>query len=313
MSNPSQADIAATRMRFLTLSRRVGQPTGLDYSLPFPEPVHLTAALDQLTELKACIDSFRPFDAAQMRNLRENWDIEYTWASNRIEGNTLSLLETRMVIHDGMTIAGKRLIEHLEAINHHEAIAEIRDMATSNDPMMERDIEALHGLVLHGIDREDAGRYRTVQVGIRGTSIVFPHPIKVPELMAEYFAFYDAVGTRMHPVALAAAMHQKLVDIHPFVDGNGRTSRLVMNLLLLKAGYPITIIPADEPTRRAYFDALNAAREGLDGDMFTRFVIANVKYWCIRTLDMMANNIGDDAADKGAPFFAKIAPYLPST
>ena len=277
----------------------------------FPATSDLAILYAQLDDLNRCLDSFRPYNPAQAKNLREVFDTEYTYASNRIEGNSLSLRETALVIHEGLTIGGKTLTDHLEAINHHEAIALVREMAAASSPFTERELKDIHALILHGIDRENAGRYRAVQVGIRGTRIVFPAPLQVPQLMDEYFQDYLVQKDQLHPVALAAMMHERLVNIHPFVDGNGRTSRLVMNLLLLRAGYPITIIQPDEPSRQTYFDALNLARDGNDPAAFERFIAENVKHWCIAYLKMLSPNGGESERAKGLAFFKRIEPHLP--
>jgi len=191
-------------------------------------------------------------------------DIEYTYESNRIEGNTLTLRETSLVIDKGLTVGGKSMREHLEAINHYEAVLLLRELVQARTTLSESLVKQLHGLILRGIDRENAGRYRSLPVLIAGSRHVPPQPWQVPILMEECFRFYEEQRAQLHPVELAAEMHERIVTIHPFIDGNGRTSRLVMNLILLQHGYPIANIPGDTESRLAYYGALETAN--LDGN-----------------------------------------------
>ena len=200
--------------------------------------------------------------------------------------------------------------QHLEAINHKEAIELIRELVTNQEPLTERNIQLIHSLILQGIDRENAGVYRNVVVGISGTNIVFPQPYIVPKMMEELMLFYDENKDKLHPVQLAAQMHSKLVNIHPFIDGNGRTCRLVMNLILLQHGYPITIFSPEEEDRSRYFDALNKARDESTEIPFEHFVAENVKHWIIEYLQLLAPNMGQEDESKGYYFFKKIEPYL---
>ena len=172
------------------------------------------------------LDSFRPFDPTQLEKLLEAFDIEYTYNSNRIEGNTLTLMETHLVINEGITIAGKPLREHLEATNHQEAIDFIRDLAARAEDVAPNNLKQIHALVLHAIDRPAAGVYRSVPLSIRGSRHVPPQPYMVEKLMEDLFIFYHANKTTMHPDELAAQFHEKLVTVHPFKYGNGRSARL---------------------------------------------------------------------------------------
>ena len=276
----------------------------------YPETDDIDALYDQLSDLKRCLDSFRPFNTSQMLNLQEVFDTEYTYASNRIEGNTLTLQETSFVINEGLTVRNKSMKEHLEAINHHEAIGFVRDVVTNQEPLNERNIKLIHSLILQGIDRQNAGVYRGVVVGISGTDIIFPEPYIVPKMMEDLLFFYEENKDQLHPVQLAAQMHSKLVNIHPFIDGNGRTCRLVMNLILLQNGYPLTIFSPEEEDRTVYFDALNQARKQKDEVPFEQFVAKNVKRWAIEYLSLLAPNGGETEKDKGYYFFKKIQPHI---
>lgn len=274
---------------------------------PVEDPEQLYA---QLTDLKQCLDSLRPFNVGQMQNLQEVFDTKYTYASNRIEGNTLTLRETSFVINEGLTIRNKSMKEHLEAINHKEAIQFIREIIAAKEPLSERNIKLIHALILQGIDRQNAGAYRNVAVGIRGTDIVFPEFYLVPDMMTDLLKFYTENETICHPVKLAAQMHSRLVNIHPFIDGNGRICRLVMNLILLQNGYPITIFSPEEADRSRYFDALNQARDINNEAPFERFVAENVKQWAFTYLELLGPNGGEEDKHKGFYFFKKLAPYL---
>ena len=278
----------------------------------FAIPPDLQGLYGQLAELKGFLDDFRPFDVYQIEKLHEAFDTEYTYHSNKIEGNTLTLRETDLVINKGITIGGKTVREHLEAVNHAEAVKLIRELAGRDADISERTVLDLHALVMLGIDRAFAGRYREEPVRIVGSQHVPPNYLKVPALMAELYAFYDASKVAMHPVQLAAEMHEKLVTIHPFRDGNGRTARLLMNLILLRNGYPVTVISGDRPERQRYYDVLEAAQitQPADNTAFQRFVAETVRGWLIRYLEMVTVNGGDRNTGKGAVFLKAIEPYL---
>ena len=241
--------------------------------------VDLATTLSEIDTLKARMDALRPLDNA---SIAEALAIEYTYESNRIEGNTLTLRETDLVIHKGLTVAGKSMREHLEAINHYEAVLMLRDLVQQAAPLTEILVKQLHALVLRSIDRDNAGKYRSVPVSISGSRHIPPQPWQVPKLMEECFEFYSNNNSTMHPVLLAAEMHERVVTIHPFIDGTGRTSRLVMNLILLQHGYPIANIPGDTDSRLAYYSALEQANAG-DKMSFHRlianYVLVSARHW----------------------------------
>lgn len=216
-------------------------------------PKELKALIKDLDLAKKKLDKQRKFDSYRIAQALE---LEYTFESNRIEGNTLTLKETDLVINEGLTISGKSMREHLEAINHKDAIAYVKHLIESKTEFNERELLTIHNLILRGIDATNAGKYRTVQVMIKGSAHMPPAPFLVAKQMADYFIWYEQHKTNMHPVLLAAEMHERLVTIHPFIDGNGRTSRLVMNLLLIKHGYVIANIKGDAASRMNYYNAL---------------------------------------------------------
>lgn len=232
--------------------------------------------LHEIDNLKKQLDAKRPLPWAQLKKLNEYYKIAYTYESNKIEGNTLTLQETALVIEKGITISGKSVQEHLEAINHAEAVELLLELAQNKTEITESLIKQLHAIILRGIDRENAGRYRKVNVRISGSKHIPPEPYLLPKLMEDYIIFYEEAKSRLHPVVLAAEMHQRLVDIHPFIDGNGRISRLIMNLILLKAGYPITNISGDRNNRLEYYKALESSSVEFNKHAFYAFIANNV-------------------------------------
>ncbi len=238
---------------------------------------NLQSILDEIDSLKSKLDKFRQFDSFRIAQALE---LEYTFESNRIEGNTLTLRETDLVINEGLTISGKSMREHLEAINHVEAISYIKQLMERNFPFNERELLSVHNLILRGIIPEDAGRYRRVQVMIKGSSHMPPQPFIVPKQMEDYFIWFEENKGKLHPVVLAAEMHERLVTIHPFIDGNGRTSRLVMNLILLQNGYVIANIKGDYESRMKYYQSLETAQTSGNKEDFLLFV-AQIEKECL--------------------------------
>ncbi len=227
-----------------------------------------------IDRLKAALDQHRPLDPAIVRNLREDLIVRWTYHSNAIEGNTLTLQETKVAL-EGITIGGKSIREHLEAVNHKNAILLLEDLVQKNELLTEWTIKSLHQLILKGIDDDNAGRYRSVNVRISGAEHLPPEHFRVPELMEQFIAWYQTDAMALHPVERAARVHSDFVKIHPFVDGNGRTSRLLMNLELMKAGYPPAVLPVD--VRLAYYMALDADHVHDEKDRFVSMVAEIVK------------------------------------
>jgi Fic family protein len=215
--------------------------------------MHVFPVIDRL---KATLDQHRPLDPAIVRNLREDLIVRWTYHSNAIEGNTLTLQETKVAM-EGIAIGGKTIREHLEVVNHKNAILLLEDLVRKNEPLTEWTIKSLHQLILKGIDDGNAGRYRTVNVRIAGAEHLPPDQVLVPELMERFISWYRDEAMALHPVERAARVHSEFVKIHPFVDGNGRTGRLLMNLELMKAGYPAAVLPVD--VRLAYYTFLEEA------------------------------------------------------
>jgi Fic family protein/DNA-binding XRE family transcriptional regulator len=245
----------------------------------------LEKILKEIDVLKLKLDSYKQFDSFKIKQALE---LEYTFESNRIEGNTMTLQETDMVINEGLTISGKSMREHLETINHQEAIGFIKDLMQKNNTLNERDLLSIHNLILRGIIPEDAGRYRKVQVMIKGSSHMPPQSSMVAKEMEDYFIWYEINKNKLHPVILAAEMHERLVTIHPFIDGNGRTSRLIMNLILMQKGYLIANIKGDYENRMQYYQSLETAQTKKNKEDFLLFVAKTEKENLERYISIIA-------------------------
>lgn len=231
----------------------------------------------ELDRLKAKWDAKRPLNQLQLSKMKEYFHTAYTFESNRIEGNTLTLQETHLVVNEGITIGGKSMREHLEAINHAEAITYVEDLVLDSVAFNARVLSQIHYLILKGIDKEHAGVYRKVPVRISGSTHVPPQPYLLDKLMEDYFRHYQLQRKSMHPVLLAAEMHERLVTIHPFIDGNGRTSRLVMNLILLQNGFTLANLKGDLNARMQYYKALEAVQLENNPEIFYHLVIDTVQ------------------------------------
>lgn len=210
---------------------------------------------DEVNSLKKELDNKRPIPKETLKSLRESINLEWTYNSNGIEGNTLTLRETQVVL-EGITVGGKSITEHLEAINHEKAILFLDDLVKNNEPISEWNIKNIHQLILKDIDNENAGKYRKENVSIKGATHIPPDYLKIPELMKKLILTYNT-WSEYHPIIQAALLHGELVKIHPFVDGNGRTSRLLMNLVLMNNGYNPVIIKKE--SRLKYYETLDKA------------------------------------------------------
>lgn len=197
--------------------------------------------LQHIDQLKAQLDELRPLPADVVAELRHRYMVRFTYNSNAIEGNTLTQSETEMVLEHGITVGGKTLREHLEVVGHRDAIEYIQELAQANIPIQAFEIRQIHALIMASISREEAGQYRRILVKSAGTEYVYPAPNLIDSLMADLISWLS-MPSMLHPLEYATEAHLRFVTIHPFRDGNGRTGRLLMNLLLLRAGYPIVTI-----------------------------------------------------------------------
>jgi len=223
----------------------------------------------EIDKKKKQLDDMRPISPVTLESLRENYMLEWTYNSNAIEGNTLTLIETKIVL-EGITIGGKTMREHLETINHKDAIVFLEELVKEESNLSEFDIKNIHNLVLKGIDSDNAGRYRTQNVIISGATHKPPVSILVPEQMEQLILRYNEWCEKYHPIIVAALLHGEFVKIHPFIDGNGRTSRLLMNFEAIKNGYPPIIIKNE--VRLNYYAALDKAHTTGDYTDFVKLV-----------------------------------------
>lgn len=244
----------------------------------------LDTHLERIKSKKKQLDSLRPIPSYALKNIKESLTLEWTYNSNSIEGNTLTLQETKMIIEEGFTIKGKSLREHFEAINHQEAIEYIESLISDNYKMTESDILNTYELVLQKIEKDFAGRFRNSGVRISGANFVPPNALKVPDLITELINWFTE--SNLDIIIKSTIFHHRFVWIHPFFDGNGRTVRLVFNLLLMQEGYPPAIILKND--RKKYYDALNAANKG-DYSKLLLMVLQALE----RSLDIYVGSLGN--------------------
>ncbi len=221
-------------------------------------------------EYKNKIDVYRPLDENILKQIKAYFKISFTYTSNAIEGNSLSLNETKIIIEDGITIGGKPVKDHLEVIGNSNAYDLLFDIANRNVPISEDTILELHKMLYSNIDEKNAGKYRNCNVLITGSEFELPKHQDIPKLMKEFVSNIGLNKDKMHPVEFAAWLHERIVSIHPFIDGNGRTARLLMNLALLNAGYNIITIPPI--VRNDYIAGLQDAQLKNDIIPFTNFI-----------------------------------------
>lgn len=235
----------------------------IEFKIELPEDY-----FKEIDEKVKNLKSKRPLSKETLESLQNAINLEWTYNSNGIEGNTLTLKETKVVL-EGLTIGGKSVREHLEAINHENAIEYLENLLKNKSDISEWNIKGLHQLVLKGIDDANAGKYRNHDVIISGAQHRPPQYIKVPELMEKLIINYDD-WSEFHPIIRAALLHGELVKIHPFIDGNGRTSRLIMNMDLMKSGYVPVIIKKEN--RLKYYEVLDKAHTTNDYTDFIKLI-----------------------------------------
>ncbi|MBU0618822.1 Fic family protein [Patescibacteria group bacterium] len=205
------------------------------------------------------LQKLRPLPSSAVQKLRQRFQVEMTYNSNGIEGNSLTLKETFWVINEGITVKGKPLKDHLEAKDHYEALDFVYELIkpTQKPTLSENLIRTLHGLVMKKTDEQWAGKYRTSNVVIGGADHTPPDVSLVPSQINDLITWFKEKRRKLHPVELAAILHHKIVYIHPFFDGNGRTARLAMNIFLMRKGYPLTIVLKND--RKKYYQVLGQA------------------------------------------------------
>ena len=215
----------------------------------------ISKVFTHINELKNKLNSLRPLTKMELSRLREEFMIENTYNSNAIEGNTLTLRETALILQQGITIEGKHVREHLEAIGHKDAFYYMVGLSDSKTSLTERVIKELHSLVLMN-DAQNKGVYRSIEVSIVGAVHSTTPPYLIHEQMETLINKYESIKREMHVIEAVAEFHLRFEGIHPFIDGNGRTGRLIMNLELMKEGFlPVNIKFAD---RKAYYDCFDS-------------------------------------------------------
>ena len=236
---------------------------------------------DRLESKLKKLNQLRPLPKPSVKKLRDKLKVEMTYNSNAIEGNSLTLKETFLVVNEGLTVKGKPLKDHLEAKDHHSALQYLYEMVEKDkrNTISERLIRSLHEIIMQETDKKWAGCYRNSNVIIGGADHKPPDALEVPKQMQELMRWLNSQKKKLHIVELTALLHHKLVHIHPFFDGNGRAARLVMNVLLMQVGYPLVIILKND--RKKYYDILDKA-DKKDYEPLVKFIAQSVE----RSLDI---------------------------
>lgn len=265
---------------------------------------------DRIENKLKALNELRPLPPSAVRKIKEQFKIEMTYNSNGIEGNSLTLKETFLVINEGITIKGKPLKDHLEAKNHYEALEYLSNLVEKNKKhtISGQLIRTLHQIIMQETEKEWAGKYRTSDVIIGGAEHKPPNALRVPYEMAKLISWWRENQKKLSSLELAAIIHHKLVYIHPFFDGNGRTARLVMNLILIQAGYPLVVILKND--RKKYYQVLFQADKG-DLIPFVQFIARAVERSLniyLKTLTPVSKRREEFITLKEA---SKICPYSP--
>jgi Fic family protein len=266
------------------------------------------AIYQRIKEKKQKLDKLRPLPKALVNRLREQIIIEWTYNSNAIEGTSLSLRETELIIEHGLTIKGKPLKEHFEAINHKDAILYLEKLIKqSKFKLNQLLIRQIHQIILKEIDKENAGKYRKVDVQITGSKFTPPKAIVIPLKMKQFEKWLKNTRGKINLIDYASLSHFKLVHIHPFIDGNDRTARLLMNLVLMNKGFPPTVILKND--RFKYYRVLDQAHKG-KLKPFVNFIAQNVERSLTWYLDAVIPSKTKKPKDKWQ-LLSKLAPKTP--
>lgn len=263
---------------------------------------------DLLEEKKKRLDALRPFPKAALERLHDQIIVEWTFNSNAIEGSTLTLKETDLILNRGITVSGKSLREHFEAINHKDAILELENFVSKKTAFSESALLKLHGIILKNINDEEKGNYRRQNVRILGASHLPPDYHKIHELIKQAVCWFQENNRKINAVELSAILHHKIVNIHPFIDGNGRTARLVMNFLLMQAGYPPVVILKTD--RKKYYRLLQQADTG-KYEEFINFVCRGVERSLLIYLQALEPTSGKTYKKQGYISLAEASKYCP--
>jgi Fic family protein len=281
----------------------------IDLLALFPHTANPKELLGQIDELKKCLDSFSPLTASESAGLAQAFDLEYTFESNRIEGNSLTLRETQVVLEHGVTVSGKPLIHHLEAVSHRDALLFVKKLAQEQAKFTPAVLLDINRIILKGsVYEEESGRFRQKRVTITGSRHVPPNYVVVPDKMEQLYRQLEEWQTQnQHPVEIAAKLHFELVKIHPFVDGNGRTARLVMSFWLMQNGYTIANLSGADADRLRYYTVLEEASTQGNLEPFKTLIYEREKASLIWHLEGLTP---DAAKGRGIYFLDTIAPLL---
>lgn len=309
MTTPEQAEAAYTGFIRNLMAHKIGNVADLIQQIIHKKtPMNNQEKLAKVDQLKVWLDSFRPLASDVVAELKKHYDVKFTYNSNAIEGNTLTQSETEMVLEKGITVGGKTLTEHLEAVGHKEAIDYIEQLAQKNTPITEREIKDIHHLIMKGVDRADAGTYRSLDVRASGTGHLYPPHYLVKEMMEHFITWLSsAEASQLHPLTYAAEVHYRFVSIHPFKDGNGRTARLLMNLVLLRQGFPVVVIP--NSIRSEYIDSLVFAQDNKDDTEKLNGLIVDCCEESLIDYLRVASTAGSSAG-KGEEFYNEVQTFL---
>ena len=264
------------------------------------------ALFERIDKKLKILNNHRPLSSIVVSKLKEQFAVEMTYNSNAIEGNRLTLKETYLVIGEGMTVKGKSLKDHLEAKNHFEAIQFLYELIEheKRHTISERLIRSLQQLIVKESDPSIAGNYRTGSVMISGSKHRPPDPTDVPILMGDLMKWVKKINKNTHPIEIAAIFHHRIAFIHPFFDGNGRTARLAMNVLLMQNGYPLVIILKND--RKKYYDALEKAdKENLEP--LVKFIAQAVE----KSLNIYLNAIDETFGKKKLLLLSELSKKTP--
>jgi Fic family protein len=224
---------------------------------------------ERLDANKAAIDRIRPFEGETLRQLREYYRIGLTYTSNALEGNSLTEVETKVLLEDGLTVGGKPLRDTFEAVGHAAAYDYMFGLPGDRRITVE-DVKTLHHLFYKFIDEACAGAWRDINIIVTGSDYEFPSPDELPGLMDDLGEWIERERDAMHPARFAAMLHLKFVTIHPFVDGNGRVARLLLNAALIQDGYMLAVVPP--VLRPDYFSSIRRYQQKGDTEPFCDFV-----------------------------------------
>jgi len=274
------------------------------FKINIPYNYEILELKERVALKKSVLDSKRPMSYSVLERLRQDFAVEWTYNSNGIEGNTLTISETKLILEDGITVGGKTLREHFEVINHQKAISSLEEIVHPSYELRSLDLLSIHRMVMTNIMDDYAGRFRPGMVRITGANFTPPNASKVGEMIDDLVEFINLNQNSYDIVTLATIFHHRFVWIHPFNDGNGRTARLAMNLLFLKEGYPPAFILLND--RKKYISALQLANQGDYSKLLLMMYQAQE-----RSLNLYINAIGGDYDDYEPTAMIAMEPEIP--